>query len=66
MALEKLPSKKWHYSGKRTKISDFKYARSGSGLKLPRSEAETGKRMKIGQNLTDKNRRIFGLFGNGI
>ena len=36
------------------------------GLKLPWSEAETGKRMKIGQNLVDKNRPIFGLFGNGI
>jgi hypothetical protein len=32
-----------------------------SGLKLPKSEAETAKRMKIGQNLPDKNRRIFGL-----
>ena len=38
----------------------------GYRIKLPRLEAETDKRMKIGQNLVDKNRPIFGLFGNGI
>ena len=65
-------SQKWPKNGYReqpyyrTIISVFNMLNPACGLKLPRLEAETGKQMKIGQNLADKNRPIFGLFGNGI